>query len=89
MFSGVTGQIGTINSTLKGFDHEEFHFTKAAGVYNTMLIDGERVPGASSRLRRSPSTISTPSRPARVSAAAGREVVEHADPIPPPGQAIG
>lgn len=46
MFAGITGQI-LINSTLKGFEHEEFKFTRAAGVYNTQLVDGERVPGLS------------------------------------------
>jgi hypothetical protein len=46
MFAGITGQI-LINSTLKGFEHEEFKFTRAAGTYNTMLVDGERIPGVS------------------------------------------
>lgn len=46
MFAGITGQI-LINSTLKGFEHEEFKLTRAAGVYNTTLVDGEKVPGVS------------------------------------------
>lgn len=46
MFAGITGQI-LINSTLKGFEHEEFKFTRVAGTYNTQLVDGERVPGVS------------------------------------------
>lgn len=46
MFSGITGQL-LINSTLKGWDHEEFKFTRAAGTYNTQFIDGERLPGVS------------------------------------------
>jgi hypothetical protein len=46
MFKGITGQI-LIHSTLQGFEHEEFKLTKAAGTYNTSLIDGEVVPGVS------------------------------------------
>jgi len=46
MFAGISGQL-LINSSLPGWEHEEFLFTKAAGVYNTMFIDGETVPGVS------------------------------------------
>jgi len=46
MFAGITGQL-LINSTLQGWEHEEFKFTKSAGTYNTAFIDGERVPGVS------------------------------------------
>lgn len=46
MFKGITGQI-LINSTLTGFEHEQFVFSQKAGVYNTSLVDGEIVPGVS------------------------------------------
>ena len=46
MFAGITGQL-LINATLKGFEHEEFVFTQAAGTYNTQFVDGERIPGVS------------------------------------------
>lgn len=44
MFLGITGQL-LINSTLKGFQHESLVFSALAGVYNTNMTTGERVPG--------------------------------------------
>lgn len=46
MFSGIMGQL-LINSTLAGFQHEEFTFSGMAGVYNTNITTGERLPGVS------------------------------------------
>ena len=46
MFAGITGQL-LINSTLQGWEHEEFKLTQQAGVYNTQFVDGETVPGVS------------------------------------------
>ena len=46
MFMGITGQL-LINSVLSGFTKEEFIFSKMAGTYKSMLVDGERLPGVS------------------------------------------
>lgn len=46
MFAAITGQL-LINATLRGWEHEEFKFTRAAGVYQTQFVDGEKLPGVS------------------------------------------
>jgi len=46
MFAGITGPF-VYNATLKGFEHEQFVFSKMAGTYNTTFITGERLPGVS------------------------------------------
>lgn len=46
MFYGITGQL-LINSILKGFEKEEYVFSRLAGTYRTTLVDGERLPGVS------------------------------------------
>ena len=46
MFQMLVGQL-LINSTLKGFENEEFILSQAAGVYPTEFITGEIIPGVS------------------------------------------
>ena len=45
-FQMLVGQL-LINSTLKGFDNEEFVLSQAAGIYPTEFITGEIIPGIS------------------------------------------
>jgi hypothetical protein len=49
MFQMLVGQL-LINSTLKGFEHEDFILSKAAGIYPTEFVTGEVVPGISTPL---------------------------------------
>lgn len=49
MFQMLVGQL-LINSTLKGFEHEDFILSMAAGVYPTEFVTGEIVPGISTPL---------------------------------------
>ena len=46
MFQMLVGQL-LINSTLQGFDNEDFVLSQAAGVYPTEFVTGEIVPGVS------------------------------------------
>ena len=49
MFQMLVGQL-LINSTLKGFENEEFILSQAAGIYPTEFITGEIIPGISTPL---------------------------------------
>jgi hypothetical protein len=46
MFNLLVGQL-LINSTLKGFEMEEFVLSRTAGTYPTEFVDGETIPGVS------------------------------------------
>ena len=46
MFTGITGPF-LFNEVMRGFEHEQFVFTKMCGTYPTQYIAGERYPGVS------------------------------------------
>ena len=46
MFAGITGPF-LYNEVMRGYDHEQFVFTRMAGTYPTQFITGERFPGVS------------------------------------------
>ena len=46
MFAGITGPL-LFMEVMKGYEAEEFVFTKMAGTYPTQFISGERMPGVS------------------------------------------